>query len=207
VPYSTAISSDGRFLVSCALDGSFTVFDLMNRRPVSHFMGRVGAAYILTWADDELWMAGDDGTLKRWEVRDGSLTLQHKLQLSAAFRLMKVAHGGWAASVGEGVLLVSLDGTSVAFRLDVGRNIDALDVSPDLRYIAASVNGEIVVVDTQRNAIATLTLDSSRIEQVSFLDPASLAFSELAALRIVHVDHLDYVPFQAAPELQNKATL
>jgi len=119
---------------------------------------------------------------------------------------MKVAHGGWAASAGEGVLLVSLDGASVALRLDVGRKIDALDVSPDLRYIAASVNGEIVVVDMQRNAIATLTMDSSTVQQVSFLDLTSLAFSEPAALKTLHVDHLDYVPFQAAPEPLDKAS-
>jgi len=64
VPYRMALSSDGRLLASCALDGSFDVFDLVNRRLVSRLIGRAGAAYIPTWVDDELWMAADDGTLK-----------------------------------------------------------------------------------------------------------------------------------------------
>jgi WD40 repeat protein len=206
VPYRMAISSNGRLLVSCALDGSCNVFDLVNRRLVSRLSGRPGAASIVTWVDDELWMSGDDGTLKRWGLRGGILTLLHNVQVSAPFRLMKAAHGGWAASVGEGVLLVSLDGISVALRLDVGRTIDALDVSPDLRYVAASVSGELTVIDMQRNTIATLTIDSPMVQQVSFLDPTSLAFSEPAALRTLRVDQLDYVPFQAEREPVNKAT-
>jgi serine/threonine protein kinase/WD40 repeat protein len=202
VPYRMAISPDGHLLASCALDGSFDVFDLVNRRLVSHvIIGSAGATYNVAWMNDALWTSGDDGTLKRWGLRDGMLTLRHTLQVPLAFRLMKVARGGWAASAGEGVLLASLDGASVALRLDLGRSIDALDVSPDLRYIAASVNGEIVVVDMQRNAIATLALDSSRVQQVSFLDATLLAFSEPAALNTIRVDRLEYVPFQAAPEL------
>ncbi len=204
-PYRMAISSDGRLLASCALDGSFDIFDLVNRRLISHLVGHAGATYSVTWVDDELWMSGDDGTLKRWGLRDGSLTLRHNVQVSAAFRLMKVAHGGWAASVGEGVLLVSLDGDSIALRLDLGKTIDALDVSPDLRYVAASVNGELVVIDMQRNAIAALTMGSPVVQQVSFLDPTLLAFSEPSALKTLHVEHLDYVAFQATPEPPNHA--
>jgi WD40 repeat protein len=206
VPYRMAISSDGHLMASCALDGSFDVFDLVNRRLVSHLTGRAGALCSVAWVNDELWTSGDDGTLKRWGLQAGILTLRHDVHVATAFRLIKVAHGGWAASVGEGVLLVSLDGASVAVRLDVGKNIDALDISPDLRYIAASANGEIVVVDMQRSAIATLATDAPVVQQLSFLDPTSLAFSEPAALKTLRVDHLDYVPFQVAPEPPNKAT-
>jgi WD40 repeat protein len=206
VPYRMAISSDRRLLASCALDGSFVVFDLWSRRLVSQLIGHAGATCSVTWVDDELWTTGDDGTLKRWGVRDGNLALRHNVQASAALRLMRAAHGGWAAHVGEGVLLVSLDGASVALRLDVGRNIDALDVSADLRYVAAGVSGEIVVIDMQRNAIATPAIEGPMVQQVTFLDPTSLAFSEPAALKTLRVDHLDYVPFQPAPEPPNKAT-
>ena len=102
--------------------------------------------------------------------------------------------------------MVSLDGSSVALRLSIGRNIDALDVSADLRYVAAAVKGEIVVVDMQRSAIATPAISSPVALQVSFLDPTSLTFSESAALKTLRADHLDYVPFQAAPEPPSKAT-
>jgi WD40 repeat protein len=206
VPYRMALSSDGRALASCALDGSLDVLDLVERRLVAHLVGHAGTACTVTWVDDELWTSGDDGTLKRWAVRAGTLTLRHNVQVSAAFRLMTVAHGGWAANVGEGVLVVSLDGASVALRLDVGGHIDALDASPDLRYVAASVNGQLVVVDMQRSAIATLAIDAPMVQQVSFLDPTTLAFSESAVLETLRVDRLAYVPFHAAPEPRSKAT-
>jgi WD40 repeat protein len=206
VPRRMAVSSDGRLLASCSLDGSFSVFDLVSRRLVAHHLGGVGARCSVTWVDDELWTPGDDATLKRWGLRDGKLILRHNVQASATLRLLRVAHGGWAADAGEGVLLVSRDGSSVALRLDLGRNIDTLDVSPDLRYVAAGVHGEIVVVDMQRNAIATSPIDSPLAQQVTFLDPTLLAFSELTALKTLRVDHLDYVPFRAAPEPRNDAT-
>jgi eukaryotic-like serine/threonine-protein kinase len=206
VPYRMAISPDGRLLALGALNGSIAVLDLVNRRLISHLIGHVGATRSVAWVGDELWTSGDDGTLKRWALRDGLLTLQHSVQASAPFRLTKVVAGGWAANVGEGVLLVSVDGASIALRLDVGRNIDALDVSPDLRYIAAGVSGEIIVVDMQLHAIATSTIGSPMAQQVSFLDPTSLAFSEPTGFKMLRVDHLDYVSFQAAAELTNITT-
>jgi len=85
--------------------------------------------------------------------------------------------------------------------LDLGRAIYALDVSPDQRYVAAGVNGEIAVIDLKRNAIATMTVGSPRPKHISFLDTATLAYSEVAALKTVEVDHLEYVPFQVTTEL------
>jgi hypothetical protein len=155
---------------------------------------------------DELWVSGDDGTLKRWQVHDGNLTLEHSMQASTSFHLVRVANGGWAASTGEGVLLVSVDGFAIALRLDVGRNIDALDVSWDLRYIVAGITGEIVVVDMQRRAIATAAISSPLVQQIGFLDARSLAFSEATALKTLQVEHLDYIPFQALPEPRNRTT-
>jgi WD40 repeat protein len=205
-PTRMAISPDGRLLASCAVDGSLAVYDLVNRRVLSHLIGHVGAASCVTWVGDELWTSGNDGTLKRWGLRGGDLTLRHSVQMSGAFRAISVAHGGWAASVGDGVLLVSLDGISLALRLDVGGTIDALDVSPDLRYVAAGVGGELVVIDLQSNAIATTAIDARMTQQVSFVDSASLTFGVPAALYALRVDHLDYVSFQPVPEARNNAS-
>ena len=160
----------------------------------------------MSWVEEELWTGGNDGALKRWEVRDGDLVLRRSLQLPSALRLLKIMRGGWAANVGEGVLLISVDGSSIAVRLDLGKNIEAIDISPDLRYVAARAQGEIVVVDLQRNGIATLTIGSPLSRHVSFLDATSLSFSEPAALKTLRVDHLDYVTFQSAPEVLDNAT-
>jgi WD40 repeat protein len=201
-----AISPEGRLLAWCSLDGSFGVFDLQDRRLVSHVSGHVSATCSVTWVEDELWVSGDDGTLKRWQVHDGNLTLEHSMQASTSFHLVRVVHGGWAASTGEGVLLVSADGSTIALRLDVGRNIDALEVSSDLRHIAAGITGEIVVVDMHRRAIATAAISSPLVQQIGFLDARSLAFSEATALKTLQVEHLDYIPFQALPEPRHRTT-
>lgn len=206
LPSRLAISSDGRLLAWSSLDGSFDVFDLVNRRLVSHLVGHPGATTSVAWVGDELWTSGDDGALKRWRLEDGRLRLRHSLQASAAFRRFEVARGGWAAAIGEGVLLVGLDGASIALRLEVGKQIDALAVSADLHYVAAAVSGEIIVVDMQRNAIATVTIAVPLFQQLSFLDATSLAFNEPGALKTLRVDRLDYVPFEPAPEPRNSAS-
>src|SRR5262249_50637414 len=107
----------------------------------------------------------------------------------------------WAASASDSVLVVGRGGDSIAMHVDLGWSIDALDVSPDQRYVAAGVNGEIVVVDLQRNAIASMAVGSPRPKTLHFLDATTLAFSEVDALKTVEVDHLDYVPFQPTAEL------
>jgi eukaryotic-like serine/threonine-protein kinase len=206
VPNRLDVSRDGRLLAWYSVDGSFDVFDLVNRRLVAHLVGHAGATSSVTWVDDVLWTSGDDGTLKRWRLRDGSLRLSHSTQVSGPIRNTKIASGGWAASVGEGVLVVSLDATSIALRLDVGKNIEALDVSSDLRYVAVAVNGEIIVADMQRNAIATLMIAPPLRQQVSFLDPTSIVFNEAGALKTLRVDLLDYVDYEPAPEPRNSVT-
>lgn len=45
------------------------------------------------------------------------------------------------------------------------------------------VNDAIVVVDLQRNAIATMTVGSTRPKSISFIDSVTLAFSEVVALK------------------------
>jgi WD40 repeat protein len=198
--YRLAISPDGRLVGSCALDGSLAVYDLTTHRLIAHVHDHVGPANNIAWVGDELWTFGNDGAVKRWAVRDGAVTLRHTLDVNGPIHYVKAVRGRWAANAGESVLVVGRDGDSIALRLDLGRAIDALDVSPDQRYVAAGVNGEIVVIDLQRNAVATMTVGSPRPKYLSFLDAATLAFSEVAALKTVEVDHLEYVPFQATTE-------
>src|SRR6185295_17005262 len=142
-----------------------------------------GPAYNFAWVDDELWTAGDDGALKRWAVRGSTIALRHTLLAPASIHFMKVGHGGWAANAGESNLLVGRDGNSVALQLELGRPIETLDVSPDFKYVAAGVSGEIVVIDVQRNAVATMTVGTPRPKFLSFIDAHVQPFSEVAALK------------------------
>jgi WD40 repeat protein len=199
--HRVAISPDGRLLGSGGFDGSLAVYDLANHHLIAHVHDHVEQTTNVFWVDAELWTFGIDGAMKRWDVRGGSLTLRHTLDAGGPMHKAQAGRGGWAANAGDSVLVIGRDGDSIALRLDLGRAIDALDMSPDQRYVAAGVNGEIVVVDLQRNAIATMTVGSPRPKQLRFLDAATLAYSEVAALKIVEVDHLDYVPFQPTTEL------
>jgi WD40 repeat protein len=193
--YRMAISADGRLLGSCSLDGSLAVYDLVNHKLIAHVHDHVGATNNVAWIDDDLWTFGDDGAVKRWAVRNGSVTLRHTIDVNGRMHLVRAVRGLWAANAGDSVLVIGRDDDSIALRLDLGRALDALDVSPDQRFVAAGGNGEIAVIDLQRSAIATMTVGSPRPKHLSFLDAATLAYSEIAALKIVEVDHLEYVPF------------
>jgi WD40 repeat protein len=200
-----AISADGRLLASGSDDGSLVVFDLSANRQLARMIAHAGPVRDVSWVGDELWSSGGEGTLKRWKLRDGELRLQHVVQLPGALRLLKVVGGGWAAAVGTNDLLVSRDGASVAMRLDAGKSISALDFSSDQRYVAAVIPGEIILVDLERSAVATLPTGAT-VQQVRFLEAGLLAFSEPTALKTVRVDQLAYVPYVAAPERPNRAS-
>ncbi len=200
--YRLAISPDGQLLGSCAFDGTLTVYDLANHKLIAHVHDHVGPANNIAWVDGELWTFGSiDGAVKRWVVRGGSVSLRHTIDVNGSMHNVRAMRTRWAANAGDSVLVIGGSDDSPMLHLDLGRGIDALDVSPDERYVAAGVNGEIVVVDLQRNAIATMTVGSPRPRHLSFLDGATLAFSEVAALKTVEVDHLEYVTFQATTEL------
>ncbi|TMQ16385.1 MAG: hypothetical protein E6J91_11735 [Deltaproteobacteria bacterium] len=210
--YRLAVSADGHLLGSCALDGSLSVYDLVKRKLIAHLADHTGPAYSLAWVDEELWTAGDDGFVSRWQVRDDKVSQSHHLQIppqaprtASSVRLMKALHAGWVVNAGEDVLLLGRHPDSYAFGLNVGSTIAALDASPDMRYVAAGVDGEIIVVDFARSAIATMSIGAPAPKQLSFVDPTSLAFAEVAALKLIQVDHLDYVPFQLA-ETPNDAS-
>ncbi|HEX7941191.1 MAG TPA: hypothetical protein VF488_05275, partial [Gemmatimonadaceae bacterium] len=168
-----AISPDGRLLGSCSLDGSLAVYDLANHKLLAHVHDHVGRAANIAWVDDDLWTFGDDGTVKRWAVRNGSLTLRHTIEVNGRMHTVRAVRGLWVANTGDSVLVIGRDDESIALRLDLGRALDALDVSPDQRYVAAGVDGEIVVIDLQRNAVATMTVGSPRPKHLSFLDTAT----------------------------------
>jgi WD40 repeat protein len=203
--YLAAISADGRLLASCAQDGSLAVFDLVNDRLITQVVAHRGEFCSVGWEGRELWSSGGEGTLKRWTVQNERLALDHMVQVAGALRHVQRLGGGWAAVEGTSVVLVSRDGASVALRIDIGRNVTALDVSPDRRYVAASTNGELVVIDLERNAIATLATGAP-VQQLRFLEPGLIAFSEPAALKTLRVDALAYEAFEPAPEPPNRAS-
>jgi len=202
---SAAVSADLRLLASCARDGSVTVFDLVCHQTIASRFGHVGQFCSVSWTRNELWSSGDEGTLKRWTVTDRDLTIAHMVLVSSSLRMLKLLRGGWAAVEGTSTLLVSRDGAAIALRIDAGRRITAIDISADQQYIAASLDGEIIAIDLARNAIAT-QWTGAPIQDIRFLEPDLLGFSEPAALKTLRVDQLAFVPFEAVPEPPNRVS-
>ncbi|HEY0990822.1 MAG TPA: WD40 repeat domain-containing protein, partial [Kofleriaceae bacterium] len=197
VPAGVALAPGGTLLASGGLDGSLIVFDLATRRIVSRIVGHRGAVSGLGWRGDLLWSTGLDGTLRWWALHDGGLQPREVVHEPARIRLARVFAAGWAADVREGVLRIQSD-DAPPLRFDLDKHIDSIDVSPDERYVAAGVRGEIVVVDRSRNRIATLNLESEN-GWVTFLDSSTLALNAAGTIGLVPVNELDYLPFVAVP--------
>src|SRR6185503_10324529 len=193
VPSGVAISPGGELVASSGLDGSLVVFDVASGRVVSRIIGHRGTVSGLGWQGDRLWSAGLDGTLRWWVLRDTGLVPREVVHEAARIRLATVFATGWAADVGEGVLRIQRDGTA-PLRFELENHIDSIAVSPDERYVAASLRGEIVVVDPSRNRIATVNVEAEN-GRVTFIDATTLALNAAGALEVVHVDELDYVPY------------
>lgn len=80
-------------------------------------------------------------------------------------------------------------------RLELATPMQGITVSPDLRYVAASVTGEVVVLDVRADKLATLDLETGPDTTFDFLDASSLAVVSAAGLAVAHVDDMRYLPF------------
>jgi WD40 repeat protein len=198
VPSRVAISPAGTRIASGGLDGSLVVFDVAANRVMARILAHVGGVQRLGWLGDELWTSGGDSTLRRWGLRGDAIEPRAVVHESARLRLTKVFAAGWAASVGDGMLVIHRDGAEVPLRLELDKHIDAIDVSPDARYVAAAIPGEIVVVDVLNDRLATLSLDSG--PGVMFVDAETLAVNNGSSLKAVRVNELAYLRFVPVPQ-------
>ena len=107
--YWMEISPDGRLLGLCSLDGSVAVYDLANHKLLAHVHDHVGQAANVAWVDDDLWTFGDDGAVKRWAVRDGSVRLRHTFDVGGRMHNVRAARGRWAANADDSVLVIGRD--------------------------------------------------------------------------------------------------
>jgi hypothetical protein len=203
--YQIAASDNGRWLASCARDESIVVFDRLERRVVVRMASRLGAFCGLGWIGDELWSSGEDGALRRWTVDDGTLHPTHVVQTTGALSLVKLTDRGWAAVEAGRRVIASLDGRTVALRIDTGELVTALDLSPDGRYLAAGVATELIVIDLERHAIASSPIGLA-VSALRFLEPGVLVYSETGALATLDVDQLAYEPFELVPEPASAAS-
>jgi len=195
-PVLVAVAPGQTLVASCGTDGSLIVFDLATSRVVSRVVAHTGPTRSCAWQGDAIWTSGVDGRLRQWTLHRGTLELRAQVLDPAPLRFTKVFSGGWAASAGETTLVIGgADPTTPPLRLALDKPIYAIDVSPDARYVAASIPGEIVIVDLRDDKLATMDIDSSTTGQAAFVDARSLAVTAATGLKLVHIDQLDYIPF------------
>ncbi|HEX3483055.1 MAG TPA: serine/threonine-protein kinase [Kofleriaceae bacterium] len=191
--FQLAISSDARLLASCGVGGSLVVFDLVDNRVVSRVTAHRTAAMSVAWWSRTLLSSGSDGLMRQWSISSDRVQLQGQVQEAAPVHSVQAFADGWVyASAGT----LSIDRLGRApVRLELARPIQWVIVSPDMRYVAASVTGKVVVLDVRANRLATLAIETTSDTTFNFLDASSLAVVSDAGLAVIHVDAMSYEPF------------
>jgi WD40 repeat protein len=191
--YRLAMSPSGKLLASCGLDGSLIVFDLAENRLVSRVIAHRAGTVSAAWWSDVVLTSGIDGMVRQWSLTAGGLQPRVEVQEAAPVRFVQALADGWIYGIDGGILAIDRAG-SAPFRLDLARPVHWTSLSPDMRYLAVSVAGELIVIDVRANQLATLAIDAADFN-ISFVDGSLLAVVSTTGLKVVHVDDLDYERF------------
>jgi hypothetical protein len=151
-------------------------------------------AISVAWWSDTLLTAGSDGVVQQWSVTRGGLQPREQVQEAVPVRSVKAFADGWVYSTDDGSLSIGRAGRPPA-RLALPRPVQWIAVSPDLRYVAASVGDGIVVLDVRANKLAALDTETTADTTFNFLDANSLAVFSPVGLAVVHVDDMAYERF------------
>jgi eukaryotic-like serine/threonine-protein kinase len=194
IPYRVEVSPSGRLLASCDLEGSLIVFDL-NNGIHTQIRAHEGPIHGLGWIGDDIWTSSVDGTLRRWTFQQGVLRQREIVRESAPFRLTKVFDDGWVANIGEGVLVIRHAGLPSPLRFELNKRIRSIEVSATGRYVAASIEGEVIIIDLEQHRLASVPMDTGLSGYLRFIDSVTLAVSAAISLKIIRIDNLTYIPF------------
>jgi len=194
-PYRMSISPNGQLLASGADDGSLKIYDFVSGRVVHTSKPYDGRVMSVIWRDNDLWTASVDGVLTRWLYKDLALIPASSSHERGAIRFMRMFKQGWVANIDSQILLVNVSSPAEIQRFDLGRHIAQINISPDERYIAATISGEVAIIDLHRRSVATLGIAYDGIGYVGFARPALLAISTANGLHTADVEDLKYVAF------------
>jgi eukaryotic-like serine/threonine-protein kinase len=202
-PYRLAISADARWLASVGFDGQLVVYDLIEDRVTGRVLAHAKQVTAVAWLDGALWTSGVDGTVKHWTVMGGQASVKEAATQAGVLTRVQVYHGGWTGILDSKSFLV-MDSTPgrIASRIDLGREIYGIAVSPNERFVAAYSNGEVLVIDRERHAVATLLTAKDIYTFADFADSTSLVVATTTAMSLVPVTALAYFPFDV-PEARS----
>jgi WD40 repeat protein len=185
-------TQDGLLLASGAVDGSVIVYDYSRRRVIASMNAHDGLVTNLVWRGRELWTASLDGSVKQWILRNDDITLT-KTSKESAVRFFHLLATGWTANVGDHILL--LNSHDRTLRFDMGRHVERVEVSPDERYLAATMDGETVILDLVHASVTSLRIPSDGVGYVGFPTDDTLIISNGSVLLRLPLSTLDYIAY------------
>jgi eukaryotic-like serine/threonine-protein kinase len=176
-PYRMAFSMDGQWLASGADDGSVLLYDFEHHRLHRPAAAHTARVMSVAWRDHDLLTSGADGALLRWAYRDDNFRPVERNKEPGAFRFLRLLRDGWIGNIDSHVLLVHRMPPATSLRLDLGRRVMHLETSPDSRFIAATLSGEIILLDLFLGRVASMNIASDGIGYVGFPVANVLAIS------------------------------
>jgi hypothetical protein len=197
-PYRLAVGETGK-LASVGWEGTLVLYELAGDREIGRTTAHAGWITSVAWRGAELWTAGEDGALKRWDTGAG-LALRETVQLGGPLSHLVLLDRGWAVVVDNQVLHVESSEWPAPLHLDLGRWIRDIRVSSDQRSIAAVAFDEVVLVDRERRAIATMNAGAGELGCAHFLDPDVLALCGQSSITRAPLRRLDYTSFSLFKE-------
>lgn len=190
-----AFSPDGAFLASGGDDGSIIVYDVGGNRIESRTSAYSGRVLSVLWRDHDLWTTGADGAMTHWRHVGPALVPLEWHHEPGSFRFLQLLPDGWIGNVESRVLLIDRPANSQLLRLDLGRRLAQLDASPDGRYVAATVAGEVVVVDLDMHRVASIDIASDGNGYVGFAAANLIAVSTAHGLFALHPGELNFTSY------------
>jgi WD40 repeat protein len=145
---AVAFSRDGRFVASGARDGSTTLWDATTGDPVGaeplEMEGHSGAVTALAFAGSSLVSAGEDRTLRTWDVDTRTWRRLFRVDGPAATSIAwDATEGRLVAGGGSQVRRIDLHEGREIWRHDLGEAVcGSVAPGPDGRTVLALVRGE-----------------------------------------------------------------
>ncbi len=174
---SLEISSDGQILTSASSDGtiiqweSVSPFQRIINAPDTHEYNLVSIHSINS--DNDLISVAQDGFIKTWNINDNELGMDfYSNEFRAWANTIKYTENGRiliAPTLNNEIDIFSIPPGSVIKTLDGLDSITLdVDISPDGKYIASSINNTLYVYDFESGNIIVAIQNDDNFSEISF---------------------------------------
>jgi WD40 repeat protein len=181
-------------LVSGAYDGSLIVYDLIHGKLDSELLhahaGQISSVAILR---DNIFTTGLDSSIRRWNI-GASLERSEDIQMPSPIKKLRVSPSGWVAGAGDRTIALHSTISQSEMFLAPRHTIADIAISPTGRYVAIADLDEIIVVDRERDRIATTYRPTSDIGCLQFTAPTTILACDVSAIVSLSLEMLDFAP-------------